>query len=205
MRNRQTSIRPVTHSTLAAGDSIHTAAQPTPGMMSSVAARERTEQQAAGNGTAGEPMAAYPPPESWPTGRLLSAAARRVERAWDAYLEEWGLTHASVPVLVVLTRGSFSQREIAAQMHVTEQSIGRVLRGLQELGYITREPHASDRRRRLVTLTQAGRDALIALDQAHVVEGLIGQSLSPDETARLRHLLVRMLADLPLPEQRDEV
>ncbi len=148
---------------------------------------------------------AYPPPESWPTGRLLSAAARRVERAWDAYLEQWDLTHASVPVLVVLTRGPLSQREIATKMHVTEQSIGRVLRGLQDLGYITREPHATDRRRRLVTLTQAGRDALSALDQAHVVEGLIGQSLSRDETAQLRHLLVRMLADLPLPEQRDEV
>src|SRR5699024_1792080 len=125
---------------------------------------------------------AYPPPETWPTGRLLSAAARRVERAWDRYLERWGLTHASVPVLVVLSPGPLSQREIAAQMHVTEQAIGRVLRGLERSGYITREPHPDDRRRHTVALTGPGADALAALDEAHAVESLIGDSLSGEET-----------------------
>lgn len=148
--------------------------------------------------------AAYPPPETWPTGRLLSAAARRVERAWDVYLQQWNLSHASVPVLVVLARGSLSQREIAAQMHVTEQAIGRVLRGLQDNGYLTRERHPGDRRRHVVALTPSGREALRALDHAQSVEALIGTSLTPEETAELRVLLIRMLADLPLPDERDE-
>lgn len=148
---------------------------------------------------------AYPPASSWPTGRLLSAAARRVERAWDLYLEQWHLSHASVPVLVVLTRGPLSQREIAGQMHVTEQTLGRVLRGLEEHGYITREPHASDRRRRLVTLTEHGREALVELDHAREVQALIGNELTDDETAQLRRLLIQMLGGLPLPERRDKV
>lgn len=146
---------------------------------------------------------AFPPPETWPTGRLLSAAARRVERAWDAYLAQWGLSHASVPGLVVLSRCSLSQREIAAQMHVTEQTIGRVLRGLQASGYITRTQHAEDRRRHVVSLTEDGRDALAALDRAQSVEALIGSSLTPSETAQLRALLVRMLVDLPLAQDAD--
>lgn len=146
---------------------------------------------------------AFPPPETWPTGRLLSAAARRVERAWDAYLGQWDLTHASVPVLVVLARGSMSQREIAAHMHVTEQTIGRVLRGLQASDYIDRAPHPADRRRHVVTLTPAGRDALAALDRAQSVESLIGSSLTAEETAQLRTLLIRMLTDLPFPDQAD--
>ncbi|WP_413454290.1 MarR family transcriptional regulator [Georgenia phoenicis] len=146
---------------------------------------------------------AFPPPETWPTGRLLSAAARRVERAWDAYLGQWGLTHASVPVLVVLSRASMSQREIAAHMHVTEQTIGRVLRGLQASGYITRTQHPEDRRRHVVALTPSGRDALTALDRAQSVESLIGSSLSAPETAQLRTLLIRMLTDLPLQDERD--
>lgn len=148
---------------------------------------------------------AYPPPERWPTGRLLSAAARRVERAWDAYLQQWQLSHASVPVLVVLARGSLSQREIAAQMHVTEQSVGRVLRGLQHSGYISRTPHPGDRRRHVVSLTASGRQALTALDQAQAVESLIGSSLDAAQTGQLRELLIRMLSDLPLPDQRDQV
>lgn len=148
---------------------------------------------------------AHAPAASWPTGRLLSAAARRVERAWDAYLERWHLSHASVPVLVVLTRGPLSQREIAAQMHVTEQSLGRLLRGLEELRYITREPHANDRRRRLVTLTDHGRQALVELDQAQEVEALIGDSLSAQETSQLRQLLIRLLGGQSLPDDRDTV
>ncbi|PYG00976.1 DNA-binding transcriptional regulator, MarR family [Georgenia satyanarayanai] len=147
--------------------------------------------------------AAFPPPETWPTGRLLSAAARRVERAWDAYLGQWGLSHASVPVLVVLARGSLSQREIAAQMHVTEQTIGRVLRGLQASGHITRAPHPEDRRRHVVTLTPSGRDALSALDRTQSVEALIGSSLTASETTQLRVLLLRMLTDLPSGEDPD--
>jgi len=149
--------------------------------------------------------AAFPPPETWPTGRLLSAAARRVERAWDAYLQRWGLTHASVPVLVVLATGPLSQREIAAKMHVTEQTIGRVIRGLQAGGYIARERHPQDRRRHVVSLTAEGRGALAALDQAQAVESLIGDALDPEETAQLRALLVRMLTALPLPDERETV
>jgi len=148
---------------------------------------------------------AYPPPETWPTGRLLSAAARRVERAWDAYLQRWNLTHASVPVLAVLAAGPLSQREIAAKMHVTEQTIGRVLRGLQDNGYLTRERHHRDRRRHVVSLTAEGRGALEALDQAQAVESLIGDALSPEETTQLRALLTRMLTALPLPEERETV
>ncbi len=152
-----------------------------------------------------DPGNAFPPPETWPTGRLLSAAARRVERAWDTYLQRWQLSHASVPVLVVLAGGPLSQREIAAQMHVTEQTIGRVLRGLQDSGHITRERHPADRRRQVVSLTDAGWSALSALDDAHAVESLIGTSLSPEEVTQLRTLLIRMLADLPLPEEREDV
>src|SRR5690606_5074511 len=116
--------------------------------------RELDRSPAAGAARTATDGVAFPPPETWPTGRLLSAAARRVERAWDTYLAQWGLTHASVPVLVVLARGSLSQREIAAHMHVTEQTIGRVLRGLQASGHISRAPHAEDRRRHVVSLTE---------------------------------------------------
>lgn len=144
---------------------------------------------------------AYPPPQTWPTGRLLSAAARRVERAWDAYLDRWTLTHASLPVLVVLMAGPLSQREIAAKMHVTEQTIGRILRGLQEQGHITREPHTDDRRRRVVTITECGRLALAELDDAQSVEELMGDALAPQDLATLRRLLIEVVTALPLAEE----
>src|SRR5690625_2216011 len=95
--------------------------------------------------------------------------------------------------------GPLSQREIAAKMHVTEQTTGRILRGLQEQGYITREPHVRDRRRRVVTITEPGRRALTELDDAQSVEALIGQALDPEDVAVLRRLLIDMVTALPLP------
>ena len=49
----------------------------------------------------------------WPTGRLLSTAARLVEHAWVEVLDELGLTHAGLIVLHVLGEGPFSQRDLA--------------------------------------------------------------------------------------------
>lgn len=59
------------------------------------------------------------PPHEWPTGRLLSAAARRVERAWDEYLARWSLSHASLPVLALLAGADLSQRQLAERLGVT--------------------------------------------------------------------------------------
>jgi MarR family transcriptional regulator, organic hydroperoxide resistance regulator len=132
-------------------------------------------------------------PEQWPTGRLLSAAARRVERAWDAYLEQWSLTHASLPVLAILAGGPRSQREIADHLGVTEQTTSRMLTGLERSGYVARRRHDSDRRRQVVAVTQSGLSALAALDDPATVERLIGDALSPAQLATLRHLLVRLV------------
>lgn len=132
-------------------------------------------------------------PDQWPTGRLLSAAARRVERAWDAYLERWSLSHASLPVLAVLAGGPRSQREIAAFLGVTEQTTSRMLTGLERSGYVDRRRHTTDRRRHVVAITEAGRSALATLDDPATVESLVGDALSPAEVATLRELLVRLV------------
>ncbi|UNX54814.1 MarR family winged helix-turn-helix transcriptional regulator [Georgenia sp. TF02-10] len=133
------------------------------------------------------------PPESWPTGRLLSAAARRVERRWDAYLERWSLTHASLPVLAVLAGGPRSQRELAADLRVTEQTTSRMLAGLERTGYVARQRHAADRRRHVVALTDAGRAALAELDDPRAVEAVLGSALDAAEAEQLRGLLLRLV------------
>ncbi|MEE6281350.1 MarR family winged helix-turn-helix transcriptional regulator [Georgenia sunbinii] len=164
-----------------------------------------TDAEGDGEEGATRPTIAYPSPEKWPTGRLLSAAARRVERAWDAYLLSWDLSHASVPVLVVLARGPLSQRQVAAQMHVTEQAVGRVVRNLERSGHVTRQRHPADRRRQVVALTPSGRQSLTTLDDAHAVESLIGDSLSPAQIDQLRGLLIELVTAMPLTDERDTV
>ena len=133
------------------------------------------------------------PPAVWPTGRLLSAAARRVERAWDAYLARWSLSHASLPVLAVLVGGDLSQREIAAHLGVTEQSMSRMVAGLERSGYVQRSRDPADRRRRTVHITAVGRQALRELNLRDAIDSLVGHDLSETELADLRRLLLRFL------------
>lgn len=132
-------------------------------------------------------------PSQWPTGRLLSAAARRMERAWDGYLSHWSLSHASLPVLAVLAGGDHSQREIAAHLGVTEQSTSRVVAGLERLDYVTRTRHPGDRRRHTVQITASGRAALHELDVRDAIDSLISHDLGENELADLRRLLIRLL------------
>jgi DNA-binding MarR family transcriptional regulator len=129
----------------------------------------------------------------WPTGRLLSAAARRVERAWDAHLDHWQLSHGSFPVLVLLAAGDHSQRELATAMAVTEQTMSRMLGRLERAGYVRRETHGSDRRRHVVTLLPRGAQVLGEASDPGVVEAVATRGLDAGQVAALRDALVTLL------------
>ena len=135
------------------------------------------------------------PPSAWPTGRLLSTAARRVERAWDAYLDRWSLTHASLPVLAILAGGPRSQRELARDLDVTEQTTSRMLLRLERAGYVRRQRHDVDRRRHVVAITAEGFSVLTELNDPAAIDTLVNPRLPDAQLRQLRALLVRMLED----------
>lgn len=141
----------------------------------------------------GEPRA----PGQWPTGRLLSAVARRVERDWNLHLSQWDLNHASLPVLYLLAGGPRSQRELAHGSGVTEQTMSRIIVRLERLGYVERRPHTDDRRRHEVLLTPAGRAALSEAGDPRVAEQMSIRGLSRDQVRQLREILDVMLAQRP--------
>ncbi|WP_150307666.1 MarR family winged helix-turn-helix transcriptional regulator [Planctomonas psychrotolerans] len=105
--------------------------------------------------------------ESWPTGRLLSTAARLVEHAWVEALARLGITHAGLIVLHLLGDGPLSQTELARRARVQTQTMSRTLERLQRDGYVKRTADPGDRRRHRVTRTSAGRRAW---ESAHTLE-----------------------------------
>ncbi len=131
---------------------------------------------------------------SWPTGRLLSAAARRVEREWNAHLSAWDLNHASLPVIVLLARGDHSQRELAAATEVTEQTMSRILERMERTGYVTRVAHPEDRRRHVISLTRSGRAVLTDAADPAPAEAMTTRGLAPEQVVQLRELLALMVA-----------
>lgn len=100
--------------------------------------------------------------DSWPTGRLLSTAARLVEHFWNEKLAAVGLTHAGVVVLEVLsaTGEPMSQSMIAQRVCVQDQTMGKTLSRLVARGYIRRQASASDRRSQAVSMTGLGARVL---------------------------------------------
>ncbi len=106
--------------------------------------------------------------EEWPTGRLLSTAARLVEHAWTEALDELGLTHAGLIVLHLLESGPAPQGELARAARVEAQTMSRTIERLERQGFIERRGDPGDRRRRVVASTEAGR---VVFQRARSVEG----------------------------------
>lgn len=93
---------------------------------------------------------------AWPTGRLLSTAARLVEHAWVEALEKQGLTHAGLIALHLLDAGPLSQAELARRARVENQTMSRTIERLEREGFVARAPDQADRRRQVVTRTATG-------------------------------------------------
>ncbi len=118
---------------------------------------------------------------SWPTGRLLSTAARLVEHRWIQTLERVGLTHAGLVVLHLLDAGPLSQTELAARAKVETQTMSRTLDRLEREGYVERERHPQDGRRHVITRTPAGR---AAWESARTLEADLFPTLSDQSAIR---------------------
>jgi DNA-binding MarR family transcriptional regulator len=131
--------------------------------------------------------------DAWPTGRLLSSAARLVEHAWNAHLARWDLNHAGLAALHVLLGGPQTQRELATRVQVEDQTLSRTVERLERSGYVERHRDPGDRRRIVVSLTTQGRAACLRAGDATVAEGFfaaLGDDLVPLRralTAIVRH------------------
>jgi len=102
----------------------------------------------------------HEPAEQWPLGRLLSAAARAVEREWDERLRAIGLSHAALVAIDILLRtGPTGADTIARTARVQPQTMSRTLERAERDGLVARTAHPEDRRRRVVSVTDAGRRA----------------------------------------------
>lgn len=116
--------------------------------------------------------------QSWPLGRLLSTAARMVEYDWNDWLASHDLTHAGLLALHALGAGPMTQRELAADSHVEEQTMSRVLRRLERSGHITRRRDPADRRRLVIERTPTGAEVADRVLQINVAERLVADKLA---------------------------
>jgi DNA-binding MarR family transcriptional regulator len=99
--------------------------------------------------------------------RILELAAL-IGRDSAESLARDGLTEARAHLLWRLQqRGPCTQATLAADLHVTPRTITALVDGLVASGFVTRQPHPSDRRAALVTFTDRGSATALGLAAAH--------------------------------------
>jgi DNA-binding MarR family transcriptional regulator len=131
---------------------------------------------------------------TWPTGRLLSTAARVVEHAWFDRLAEHGLSHAGLMVLHELAERPLSQRELSRRCQVTEQTMSRTLGRLERSGDVRRARDPHDRRRVLVHRTASGADTWRLIVHSDAAErDILSAVVDPTD---LRQDLIRIIRAL---------
>jgi len=136
--------------------------------------------------------------DRWPTGRLLSMAARLVEQSWEHVLREYNLSSAGLVVLHVLAVSPATQREVAQACRVTDQTASRTIERLERLGYLSRQIDPRDERRKSVTITPAGRRVYEALLDREQNDPTLIAAIGDHEPA-LRRLLIELIRTQQAP------
>ena len=107
-----------------------------------------------------------------------------------------------VEVLIKLTDGPMTLREIARAAEIDPPAATVGVDQLEARGLVHRTPHPDDNRRKLVHLTDAGRDA------AQIGQAILGEpppaltNLDSDDLARLDEILTRLLRNPGLPTRQ---
>jgi MarR family transcriptional regulator for hemolysin len=101
------------------------------------------------------------------TGALIRAA-RRYRLASDLRLRAFGLSDATALPVVMLRRLGDGVRQgvLAEEMGVEGPSLVRLIDQLETLGFVERVEDPTDRRARLLKLTEAGHDHAVQAETA---------------------------------------
>lgn len=135
--------------------------------------------------------------ESWPpTGPMLEWAAeayrsRAVEKIRAA--GHGGIRASHLSVLRHLEAGGTRTTQLGRRAGMTKQAMGQLVREMVDMGYLTLTPDDSDRRAKLVVLTEPG--VALAADATKAVEDVQGEfkdALGKGGLKELRKLLGRI-------------
>jgi DNA-binding MarR family transcriptional regulator len=131
-------------------------------------------------------------------GRLLIGVARELRTAVDRQVQPLGLTMQQAELVVWTHRQrSATPTQLTELLLTDDAGVSRLIDRLEAKGLITRRVHRRDRRSRELRLTPSGR-ALATRLMRFAARGneKILAGLSPQETAQLRRLLLRVSDNL---------
>lgn len=127
-------------------------------------------------------------------GYLTNWAGRLLVRELDRHLSCIGLSPAHMPVLLALEGGEATQKQIAAQASVKQETMTATLNRMERDGLVSRRPNPDDGRSMLVALTPLAREKLPQVEAAALaVNTLVLEQLTPEESGQFLDLLGRVI------------
>lgn len=125
---------------------------------------------------------------------FLTLAYSLREQVDQHMLATAGLSLSRTKVLQALAGcGALHQAQLAASLGQAPRSVTQIVEGLERLGMVARTGDPGDRRRKSVSITDIGRTALRAAEEAgtHVLRQRFGR-LEPQQLATLDTLLAHL-------------
>lgn len=132
-------------------------------------------------------------------GPMLGRAGHLCRERMDHRLARYEMTHAQTHVLLCLQDhgGALDQRTVTDYLKVRPSTANGILDRLEEKGMVVRSVSGRDARRRLITMTEKGREELeLFRDAFRDVESLMLRGISPEEAERFYALLERIIQNL---------
>lgn len=132
-------------------------------------------------------------------GPTLGWAAQMARCAMDARVSRYDVTPVQTHVLMYLHHhgGQAPQREVTEFLRAKPSTVNGVLDRMEEKGLVRRSVAGEDARRRLITLTDKGRERQARFAESFLAsEEAMVRGFSPEERETLLELLDRIIENL---------
>ena len=131
-------------------------------------------------------------------GRLLVSICRLHHTRADQAMERIGLYRGQAILVKVLSQvDGMTHSEIAARLEISPGAATKVIKRMEQAGYLQRQTDPGDERVSRVYLLEKGRTLVAEIDRAfEALNGAMFDGLSEADLERFRELLTRMHANL---------
>ncbi|KGN32900.1 MarR family transcriptional regulator [Knoellia sinensis KCTC 19936] len=134
-------------------------------------------------------------------GRLLVAAGEMSKAAFAAAVADHDLTPQTARALFMLGEPA-SMRDLAEHLRCDASNVTGIADRLETAGWLERVPSAEDRRVKLLTLTDSGRELREELGRHVTATPYPADALTASERSELARLLTKLIDATPCPGHR---
>lgn len=128
--------------------------------------------------------------------RSLLLTGHQIQQVIASALAPCDLSYAQYLAMAMLyaeERGELNPSELASSLNMTPTQVTRLIDSLVDIGWVSRQLDANDRRRLRLALTSSGLDKLLAaMPLVHQAYQAIWQPYSSDDTGRFGEMLEQL-------------